>query len=77
VKTRTTFLKLHHSNIKFEGTVMNTVIGVLTLRTGLFTLLHNIFRLLSNNGHNMTKRTVEINLYLRKRKTKEDRKESL
>jgi hypothetical protein len=56
---------------------MNTIIGVLTFRTVLFTLLHNIFRLLPNNGHNMTKRAVEINFYLIKRKTKEDRKESL
>jgi hypothetical protein len=39
---------------------MYTAIGVVSLETGLFTLLHNLLRLLTVSGHDMNNRSVEM-----------------
>jgi hypothetical protein len=40
---------------KFPDTAMKLIIGVVILKTVLFSFLHNMFKLLPINGHNMKK----------------------
>jgi hypothetical protein len=46
--------------MKFPNTLMKTATGIIIIKTVSFTLLHNMFRLLPINGHNMSKGAVEI-----------------
>jgi hypothetical protein len=39
---------------------MKTATAIIILKTVLFTLVHNMFRLLPINGHDMSKGAVEI-----------------
>jgi hypothetical protein len=56
IRNRSTFSKTCHNTLKFSYTlVMITVIGVVILRL-VITLLHNVFRILSCNGHDMNAR---------------------
>jgi hypothetical protein len=47
------FVKIH--NMKLPNTVTNPIIGVVTLKTVLFLLLYNMFRLPRINGKDMNK----------------------
>jgi hypothetical protein len=48
--------------MKFPDTVTKTVIGIVIFKVVLFTLFHNIFRLLPISGHVMNKRAAEMYL---------------
>jgi hypothetical protein len=49
---------------KFPDAEMKTVIGIIILKTVLFTLLHNMFSLMPINNHDMNKRAAEMTLHL-------------
>jgi hypothetical protein len=58
------FSKLCHNNAKCPDAVAITVIGVIILKIVLCILLHNAFRLLPINGHDMNKISAEIHFHI-------------
>jgi hypothetical protein len=55
--------------MKLPTTVIQTVIGVVIIKTVSFSLLRNMFRLLPINGHGTNNRSTEINFYLTNNET--------
>jgi hypothetical protein len=53
--------------------VVYTVIGVVSLETILFTLLHNLLRLLPISGHDMNNRSVEMHFHVGKERIQKNR----
>jgi hypothetical protein len=53
--------------MKLLDAVMGRVIGDIIIRTFLLVSLHNMFRLLQINGHNVNNRASEINFSFNKR----------
>jgi hypothetical protein len=56
VKNKSTLSKSRYNNRTFPDTMTRT-----DIRVAILTRLHNMFRLLPINGHNMNKRSAEIN----------------
>lgn len=52
--------------MKFLATMMEIVIGVANLKSLLFTLLYNMFRLPPINGHSNNKQAEEIHFHFMK-----------